>query len=291
MKNVFAATALLLAIQLGCAHYMSAQIIGEVRHEPFYQKIIVNYDVQGLASNQRLEVALFCSDDGFKKSLTAVSGNGVGPDIAGNGEKTIVWDVLRDRKELVGNVSFTVKAILSEAPANSVGRTAVVAQTPEEKKAIVYHDFSTTMNDYINEGRNLVRAFSQAREQIFDDPATAKRVTESVYRYNNVYERLNTNRTSIEKQVLTLWGSEAHTAVQGIDDYALGDLHSVNVLALNEALMLVRDLGTGNINGRKNEKEARDKVLRTVEYNTSELDKRLIELQRRYARIATMLEK
>lgn len=290
MKNVFAASLTLFAIQASCPHVLLAQIIGSVRHEPFYQKVIVNYDVQGLASNQRLEVALFCSDDGFKKSLVAVTGNGVGPEIAGNGEKTIVWDVLKERKQLVGDVSFTVKAILSEATHTATARSIPVAASHDEKKAAVFHDFSTTMNDYINEGRNLTRAFSQAGEQIFDGPATQKKVTESIMRYNSVYERLNSNRTSIEKQVLLYWGAEAHTAVQGIHDYALGDMHRVNVLALNESLMIVRNLGTGQISGRKNQKEARDKAMRTVEYNTSELDKRLAELERRYTRTANTLE-
>jgi Mg2+ and Co2+ transporter CorA len=65
-------------------------------------------------------------------------------------------------------------------------------------------------------------------------------------------------------------------------DYALGDLHSVNILTLNQELTVINDLANGrvkNTNAKKKEleKDINDEVLK--------LDKRLQELERRTNRI------
>jgi hypothetical protein len=68
--------------------------------------------INGLTPQQGMEVNIYCSDDGFKEGLKSVSGNGV--HVTGNGEKTIIWDVLKDRKKLIGNISFELRGLVSQ---------------------------------------------------------------------------------------------------------------------------------------------------------------------------------
>ena len=91
---------------------------------------------------------------------------------------------------------------------------------------------------------------------------------------------------SYEKQVLVYWKNEAlYNDVRYLFDYALGELHAVNVLELNAALYTINDLNSGKISGKKNERDAKEKVLASIAQNTSQLDKRIEELERRANRI------
>jgi len=83
----------------------SGQLIGNIVHEPFRDKVLITYDINGLAPQQRMEVNLYCSDNNFKDEVKSISGNGAGPSVTGNGQKTIIWDVLKDRNGLEGKIS------------------------------------------------------------------------------------------------------------------------------------------------------------------------------------------
>lgn len=265
-----------------------AQIIGDIHHEPFRQKVLLTYSVNGLSPNQRMEVNLYCSDDGFKSGLTSLSGNGAGDRVQGNGQKTIIWDVLKDRPKLAGAVSFEVRAIVfnEQSPTASAGPATVVTVSPEEHKSAVYGEMSSALGSFIIEAKDLVIAFRKSNENMFDDNLTIRQLTDAVINYNTAFNKLNNDRMSYEKQVLVYWNNEAlYNDVRYLFDYALGELHSANVLELNNALSTINDINLGKISGRKNERDAKEKVLMSIYQNTTQLDKRIQELERRANRI------
>jgi hypothetical protein len=91
---------------------------------------------------------------------------------------------------------------------------------------------------------------------------------------------------TLEKQVNMYWNNEAlYNDVRYLFDYALGELHLVNVLELNKALNTINDISTGRIQGRKNEKKAREDLMASIATNTGQLEKRVLELERRANRI------
>ena len=273
---------------------LRGQMISNLRHEQFYKKVIVTYNLTGLSFNQRLEVNLYCSDDSFTKSLSSLSGNGIGADVRGNGEKTIVWDVLKDRKRLTGNIKFEIRALPFNATAekNTEAATTTVAMTVDDHKNILYQEISQTLTSYIVEGNDLVTAFRSTDAEIFDDPVAFRKITDAILQYNEAFNKLKNGRISYEKQILKYWENEAlYTDVRNLFDYALGDLHEVNVLGLNDVLHTINDINAEKIRGRKNEQEAKQKVLSDIVKNTNELDKRLQELDRRSTRMLYTLER
>jgi|GEM_PF-1357854 hypothetical protein len=275
---------LLLLVQAGFA---TGQIIGDVKHESFQDKVIITYNLNGLAENRQLSVNVYCSDDGFNQNLTSVSGNGIGASVQGNGQKTIVWDVLRERQELVGPIRFELRALVTERTAGqTAGTREVVALSEEEKKTEVYGAISAVLGNYLIEAKDLVTAFRMVDDNIFNDNLKMRQITDAVINYNAVFNRLNNERMNFEKQVLMLWNNEAlYNDVRYLFDYALGDVHAINVLELNRSLNLINDINLGRVQGRKNEKEARTKVIADVFQNTGQLDKRIQELERRASRI------
>lgn len=265
----------------------SGQIISNIRHEPFRDKVLITYMINGLTPQQRMEVNVYCSDDEFKNGLRSVSGNGVL--VTGNGEKTIIWDVLKDRKKLVGTFSFELRGLVSNdntSTASINSSTVAVAMTVEEKKTAAHAEIASTLGQFIIEAKDLVIAFRGASADIFQDNLSQLKITDAITKYNQVFNKLNSERMSYEKQVLTYWNNEAlYNDVRYLFDYALGELHAVNVLELNNALNTINDLGLGKISGRKAEKEAKEKVLASIAQNTAQLDKRIQELERRANRI------
>jgi len=267
-----------------------AQIIGDIRHEAFRQKVLLTYTLNGLAPNQHLEVNLYCSDDDFKTGLVNISGNGAGDHVQGNGQKTIIWDVLKDRPKLTGKVSFEIRALVlndANTKASTVSASAVpTAATPEEKKSAVYAEMSAALGSFIIEAKDLVIAFRKSNDNMFEDNLVLRQLTDAVINYNNAFNKLNNDRMSYEKEVLLYWNNEAlYNDVRYLFDYALGELHSANVLELNNALSTINDINLGKIAGRKNERDAKEKVLMSIYQNTGQLDKRVQELERRANRI------
>jgi hypothetical protein len=266
-----------------------AQIIGDIKHEAFRQKVLLTYTVNGLASNQHLEVNLYCSDDDFKTGLASLSGNGAGDRVQGNGQKTIIWDVLKDRPKLTGKVSFEIRAlVLSDMnpSASTATGPVVTAASPEEKKSAVYAEMSSALGSFIIEAKDLVIAFRKSNDAMFEDNLMLRQLTDAVINYNTAFNKLNNDRMSYEKEVLLYWNNEAlYNDVRYLFDYALGELHSANVLELNSALSTINDINLGKIAGRKNERDAKEKVLMSIYQNTGQLDKRIQELERRANRI------
>jgi hypothetical protein len=268
---------------------VAGQIISDISHEPFRDKVLITYNLNGLAPQQRMEVNLYCSDDGFKGGLKSISGNGTGDYVTGNGQKTIIWDVLKDRSKLEGSISFEIRALVfndNNTTASLNSSTTAVPLTTEEKKSALYADMSGALGNFIIEAKDLVNAFRSTNEEIFEDNITLRKITDAIIQYNQAFNTLNSERMSYEKQVLTYWENEAlYNDVRYLFDYALGELHAVNVLELNNALSSINDISTGKISGRKNEKEAKEKVMGTIFQNMNQLDKRIQELERRANRI------
>jgi hypothetical protein len=88
-----------------------SQKIVNPRFEQSGKQIIIYYDLEGSKPSQTYDIQIFCSTDGgitFGKALTKVTGN-VGPlSKAGIGSR-IVWEVLSERENLIGNVMFEIR--------------------------------------------------------------------------------------------------------------------------------------------------------------------------------------
>jgi len=267
----------------------SSQIISSIRHEPFQGKVLITYSVNGLTPEQRMAVSIYCSDDKFKTELKSVTGNGVGDNVYGNSEKTVLWDVLKDRTQLVGNISFEIRGLVFNDRVNQEAGVAArdsVVSSAEEKKNAVHAQISAALGSFIIKANDLVTLFRGMNEQNLEDNLTLRKMTDGVIQYNAAFKTLNNNRMGYEKQVLVYWKNEAlYNDVRYLFDYALGELHSVNVLELNDALYTINDINRGKISGRKNEREAKEKVLSSITQNTNQHDKRIEELERRANRI------
>jgi len=88
-----------------------SQKIENLRFEQLGKQIIIYYDLTAAQLNQTFDIQVFCSSDGGKTlgyPLKFITGD-AGSDIMGGEGKKIVWDVLAEREELVGEIFFEIQ--------------------------------------------------------------------------------------------------------------------------------------------------------------------------------------
>ncbi len=263
---------------------LQAQSITNVIAEAVGSKIIVRYDIENSNPDQLFEVALYSSKNNFSESLPAVSGNGVGLSVSSGKDRVIIWDVLKDVKEFTGQYSFEVRALKRTRVVEVVTMTSAHDRTVNvSNKDEAFPLISNTLTDYINEAKDFKDAFQMLGVQSTESRQALAKLTDATEQYNRAFEKLNKERLTYEKYVSAFWESPVKTLeFKSLLDYALGDLHGVNILTLNQELAVINDIANGRvkqINARKKELE------KDISEEVLMLDKRLQELERRTNRI------
>lgn len=261
-----------------------AQAITNVATEQVGDKIVVRYDISADTKGEyQFEVALYSSKDNYTQNLRNVSGNGVGSAVLGGKDRVIIWDVLKDEKEYIGEYTFEIRALmkpmLGDAATIAAGDRAVTVTSKDDAFPLI----SATVNDYLNEAKDFKDAFQILGVQATESRAAHGRITEAVQQYNRAFEKLNKERFTYEKYVATFWKNDVELfEFKSLMDYILGDVHNVSILTLNQKITTINDIAGGKVKKpgekkRELEKDISEEVLR--------LDKQLQELDRRANRI------
>jgi hypothetical protein len=271
-----------------CLALISAQAYGQritnVTPQTVGDKIIVHYNIEDSKEDQLYEVALYSSQDKFAQALRSVSGNGVGSSVSAGTERVIIWDVLKDVTQLTGEFSFEVRALVkSRVIEIDKSSTVVTRNLAVATKDDAYPVISSTLTDYINEAKDLKDAFQFLGIQATESRAAMAKLTDALEQYNRAFEKLNKERLTYEKYVDIFWKRDVLTLeFKNLMDYALGDLHSVNILTLNQKLSTINDIANARI---KRAGEAKKELAKDISEEVPRLDKRLQELERRTNRI------
>jgi hypothetical protein len=278
MKKGALAWSLLLAAQ-----WLPAQSISNVVSEAVGDKVIVRYDIKESTNDQLFEVALYYSKDNYSKTLNSVSGNGIGTAVSGGDDRVIIWSVLEDVEQLTGEFAFEVRALVKPKIAQTYTVASVDRNVAIASKDDAYPIISNTLLDYINEAKDFKDAFAMLGYQSTESRQALAKLTDAVEQYNRAFEKLNKERLTYEKYVATYWKSDVKTLeFKSLLDYALGDLHGVNILTLNQKIATINDIANGRVKQVNNKKKELEK---DISEEVLKLDKRLQELERRTNRI------
>ncbi len=263
---------------------LHAQSITNVAAEAVGNKVIVRYDIENSSPDQLFEVALYSSNNNYSTSLANVSGDGVGFSVSSGKDRVIIWDVLKDVKEFSGEYTFEVRALKKSRVAEVITMTNAADRTINvSNKDEAFPLISNTLTDYINEAKDFKDAFQMLGVQSTESRQALAKLTDATEQYNRAFEKLNKERLTYEKYVSAFWDSPVKSLeFKSLLDYAIGDLHGVNILTLNEKLAVINDIANGRvkqINSKKKELE------KDISEEVLMLDKRLQELERRTNRI------
>jgi hypothetical protein len=261
-----------------------AQRITNVTPQTVGDKIIVHYNIEDSKDEQLFEVALYFSQDKFSQALRSVSGNGVGNSVSPGTERVIIWDVLKDLSQLTGEVSFEVRALVkSELIEINKSTTITTGTAAIAAKDDAYPVIASTLTDYINEAKDLKDAYQMLGVQATESRQALAKLTDALEQYNRAFEKLNKERLTYEKYVDIFWKRDVLTLeFKNLMDYALGDLHSVNILTLNQKISVINDIANARV---KRAGDAKRELAKDIGEEVPRLDKRLQELERRTNRI------
>ena len=272
--------ACLLAVA-GCS--ASAQKITGITPQAVGDKVIIHYNIEEAKQDQLFEVALYSSSDHFSRALRSVSGNGIGSAVSPGSERVIIWDVLNDVRELSGDISFEVRALIKTRSPGDKAAEARGNNAGVDSKDEAYHAMSSSLTDYINEAKDLKDAFQLLGVQATESRAAMTTLSDALHQYNRAFEKLNRERFTYESYVQSFWEREVLTLeFKNLMDYALGDLHSVNILTLNQKLSVINDIANGKV---KRSGDVKRELTKDIAEEVPKLDKRLQELERRTHRV------
>jgi hypothetical protein len=152
----------------------------------------------------------------------------------------------------------------------------------EQQRLASYPKLSGTVSNYVLKARDLHAYFKLYGQEAFSDRSAFDGLRVAAEEYNLAFETLKNERMSFEYEVATYWESEElRSDLRALFDYALGEIHDVRILPLNESLAVMWDALSARRPDRARVQEAQARVERTVE----ELDTRLAELDRRAERV------
>jgi hypothetical protein len=156
------------------------------------------------------------------------------------------------------------------------------------KREQFYPVLASSINDFINEAKDLKDAFKFTARYAFNDPQALRLLTSAVENYNIVFEDLNKKHSGYEKMVRDYWQSELNASeVRELFNYALGELHSANIFTLNLKVRDINEYFRGNVKGSK--KVFREQIINDIEYTQLQLERRLEELDKRAQVVLTKL--
>ena len=112
-----------------------AQVIENLDFVQEGKNIRITYDLIGSEENQLFDVSVYYSSDGGKTwygPLREIVGHVGSNQTAGN-NLSITWDVLAEKKSLVGEVQFKIEARVFD---NNFGKSEIVKETPSRRNYI-----------------------------------------------------------------------------------------------------------------------------------------------------------
>jgi hypothetical protein len=157
-------------------------------------------------------------------------------------------------------------------------------------RAQIFPQLSAAIEAYLIKANNIAIAFQYLLESSFGSDSAFAQLRLAIVEYNSAFEALRTSRDGFENGVATNWRSPRLSAdLRALLDYALGDIHSTEILPLNEVLPDVSRILTRRLQGNEAQTK-RVEVLARVRTTVTTLRARLEELERRKIRVLDALQ-
>jgi hypothetical protein len=193
------------------------------------------------------------------------------------------------RQEEIGQALDSIRAWFA-GRAQIEAESLRVEENRSMERARAFGPIAETLRTYVNEARDLRNAFRLVSEFAFSSSSAFDELKSAIVAYNAAFERLNGTGPGMESTIRTLWRSETlGSECRSLLDYALGEIHHVHVLPLNETLETINRIRLKQVRGGEAAQAQRD-ALASITLAVRELDPRLDELQRRVDRLLGDLE-
>ena len=181
-----------------------------------------------------------------------------------------------DLKNLIENY------IQKEAAKYDVQKDSLRDAILNEKKREKFDLISRSILNYILKLQDVKDSFKLFTQIALYDSAVMKVITKSINDYNSAFNEINNNKYSFQKDVIDFWTDKylSENLVTTVD-YALDEIHKPYILKLNDYLVGVMKILTGQITDANEKEKLRKSIAEGIISVVHELEVRIPIIDRK----------
>lgn len=123
---------------------------------------------------------------------------------------------------------------------------------------LLYPEITATLQDYINQTRNLAAAFQFTSNYAFENHNALEQLVQAVNNYNPAYNKLYTNYPLYGQKIQEYWGKAPATEFNGIADTLLNVINKQTVYPLNDLKTRINQYFLGQVASGSKDAEKKD---------------------------------
>lgn len=151
-----------------------------------------------------------------------------------------------------------------------------------------YPLISSTLLNYLNEARNFNDAFLSLSSTL-NNRMAYDQLSTAIYRYNDIFDLLNKNKSTYEQAIATYWKSqEMALKFNNVIDYAIEDFHKVYILEINYKY-INRFYEVANETNKKKKANLQQQLAKDMQSLSAEMSRKLSGLGERVTSINSKL--
>ncbi|MEO8399344.1 MAG: hypothetical protein ABI550_05940, partial [Ignavibacteriaceae bacterium] len=145
-----------------------------------------------------------------------------------------------------------------------------------EKKREKFDIISQIFLKYIVKLQNLKDEFKLLTQLAFENSRAFQEIIKSIEAYNAVFNEINNNKFSFQKDISDYWENEnlADNFSETVD-YGLDEIHKTYILKLNDYIVGINKITTGQIHDSDERKETRENLSQGISSVVRELEIRI----------------
>ncbi len=181
-----------------------------------------------------------------------------------------------DLKNLIENY------IQKEAAKYDVQKDSLRDAILNEKKREKFDLISRSILNYILKLQDVKDSFKLFTQIALYDSAVMKVITKSINDYNSAFNEINNNKYSFQKDVIDFWTDKylSENLITTVD-YALDEIHKPYILKLNDYLVGVMKILTGQITDANEKEKLRKSIAEGIISVVHELEVRIPIIDRK----------
>jgi hypothetical protein len=234
------------------------------------------------------------SDPGFVNKIVLKKGSQKGSEKLAkvakdyNKLKNLLTDIGVQQNELKNLFENYVKSESDKTNLNSENlRTAIQKSIKREE---IFPQISSLLANYNLKIQNINSYFQNVSDLAFMDTTAFKELIKAVADYNEVFGKLNNDKSSLENDINLYWNDQLKESFSGLTDYIFDEIHTPYVLKFNPITSEMNKLVRGFVPDDDERMEKRVELKKEIQQITNDLNIRLPILERRTKELITKLQ-
>lgn len=151
------------------------------------------------------------------------------------------------------------------------------ARERQDGMDLFYPQISTTLQNYVNQARNIASAFKYTATYAFDNHIALDQLAQAVNSYNPAYTQLYNNYQVYSQKIGAYWQNDKlKTTFDGITDTLINVIHLKTIYPLNDIKTSINQYFSGEMNGKDKaatKKSIQDQIALIVPKLIDDIDK------------------